>query len=376
MSFVLTMSTNDYREIIDESDVYVDVHKAIRRLTPAPRTRVPKGQVTVDDSGKPPGRDGDLIDVEEDEVNAEGVARRASPRHGALSKIKSPIEYGSSPKAPSMRRTSSVVSGQVHGAHALHKATDSESRDHLMHLGPSNLASRPRSTRYNTVKIKPALGATGPSVPTLSSENLKKSLSGSIVGEARKDSTEHAPHGGVGEGLLSSAGKDAKDGVLAVQTGYGTLEGHPPRLSQSPEGLSKGNISPKRVLKPGQYAENGRTHTPTPQINHDSSSSTDTLESMRSGTDSRSRNRSAVARSGSITENVVEARGIRKVVLETTSSSDTEGSPNRQESGENGGNEQTNPLSKANDSNEGSSNKKKRRRRRKKGGDENTPLLS
>ena len=41
------MSNND-REIIDESDVYVDVHKAIRRMAPAPRTRVPKGKVVPD----------------------------------------------------------------------------------------------------------------------------------------------------------------------------------------------------------------------------------------------------------------------------------------------------------------------------------------
>ena len=40
--------SNISREIIDESDVYVDVHKAIRRLAPAPRTRVPKGKVVPD----------------------------------------------------------------------------------------------------------------------------------------------------------------------------------------------------------------------------------------------------------------------------------------------------------------------------------------
>ena len=36
------------REIIDESDVYVDVHKAIRRMAPAPRNRVPKGKIVPD----------------------------------------------------------------------------------------------------------------------------------------------------------------------------------------------------------------------------------------------------------------------------------------------------------------------------------------
>jgi len=34
-------------EIIDESDVFIDVHKAIRRLQPAPRFRVPKADVVV-----------------------------------------------------------------------------------------------------------------------------------------------------------------------------------------------------------------------------------------------------------------------------------------------------------------------------------------
>jgi len=40
-------------EIIDESDVFIDVHKAIRRMAPAPRARVPRGKALNDISRKP-----------------------------------------------------------------------------------------------------------------------------------------------------------------------------------------------------------------------------------------------------------------------------------------------------------------------------------
>jgi len=64
-------------------------------------------------------------------------------------------------------------------------ATD-EIREHLKHLGPSNLASRPRQTRYNTVKIKRA-------------------------GNSPSRSPQTQSH------------LDAKDGAHALQAGYGTL---------------------------------------------------------------------------------------------------------------------------------------------------------
>lgn len=90
-------------------------------------------------------------------------------------------------------------------------------KDPSKNLGPSNLASRPRTTRYNTVKIKP--GGVGSA-----HKHAQESPD-----EPRHASPSPAPQGGVGAGLLSSAGKDAKDGVIAVQAGYGTMGVTPPQ---------------------------------------------------------------------------------------------------------------------------------------------------
>lgn len=91
------------------------------------------------------------------------------------------------------------------------------------------------------------------------------------------------------------------------------------------------------------------------------------------------------ARSGSISENIVEANGVRKIVLETTSSSDSEdkatvtkfdGAQDQKE------NTNTDTEGTANDSQTASNSKKQRKKRGKKkkkgnasGSGENQPLL-
>ena len=128
----------------------------------------------------------------------------------------------SSPKTTAaLRRTSSTTgtSNSDRGYFQM-RADTPEMREHLKHLGPSNLASRPRQTRYNTVKIKPGGGSI--------IEGPAKRAEGQAKSTDAKDSSminslATAPRGGVGEGLLNSAGKDAKDGVFTLQTGYGTL---------------------------------------------------------------------------------------------------------------------------------------------------------
>lgn len=48
-------------EIIDESDVFIDVHRAIRRMQPAPRFRVPRGEVVAQhEPDHPKQQEGDL----------------------------------------------------------------------------------------------------------------------------------------------------------------------------------------------------------------------------------------------------------------------------------------------------------------------------
>ena len=281
------------REIIDESDVYVDVPRAIRRNMPAPQSRVPKGAIITDPSTDIGDEQEDLIDLSEDQKGAHPALRRLATNDGSGGKAN-----GNSNSV--LRRTSSIAS-------ATQRDGPKKPKDHAHNLGPSNLASRPRTTRYNTVKIKPGGGG-------LSDAASKTQASSTF--EPRRFSASTAPQGGVGEGLLSSAGMDAKDGVMAVQAGYGTMGETPPK--------SKGrDRAPANIdeLSPNRKRESRDRTTTSDETRGRASSQSSTVGSMRS-LGSRSKSKRGVARSGSLSENVVDAGGIKKTVLETTSSSD------------------------------------------------------
>ncbi|KAH8816142.1 hypothetical protein F5884DRAFT_724872 [Xylogone sp. PMI_703] len=269
-------------EIIDESDVYIDVHKAIRRMAPAPKARVQKGVIT---EVPPSQKETDLIDLDGQEQLGAPLGRKNTPGD----RVKNSSTYSTSPKATFLRRTSNGADG---GTVAV-RANVNDIREHLKHLGPSNLASRPKTTRYSNVKIKLA----------------PDSRRHSTIDDAHSQGANHeepeylpAPEGGEGEGLLRSGGRDAKDGVQAVQQGYGTLGSH------NPDGpnVTKRDGSPEI-----------QTQLRSLNTSH-SDHSSDTLGSANSSPISRKRQ----ARSGSITENLVETGGFRKMVLETNSKDD------------------------------------------------------
>ena len=283
------------REIIDESDVFVDVPRAIRRNMPAPQFRVPKGAIVTDPSTDITKNPEDLIDLNEDQKGAHPNLRRLATSDG-------PTSNGTA--NPPIRRSSSIVSNSMKGGQR-------KPKDQPKNLGPSNLASRPRTTRYNTVKIKPGGGATA--------DTGNKSQAPDSPSEPRRISTSAAPQGGVGAGLLSSAGMDAKDGVMAVQSGYGTMGDTPPKSKgrdSVPDNLAE--ISPGRKRESSSRKDSERQ----PSVSRGrASSQSSTVGSMRS-LGSRSKSKTGVARSGSLSENVVHAGGIKKTVLETTSSSE------------------------------------------------------
>lgn len=297
-------------EIIDESDVYIDVHKAIRRMAPAPKARAHKG--SIDNSDK-----ADLFVVDNrpnDLTEAQGLplAKRLTNGGG---RSNSPATFATSPKTTFLRRTSDGGAGntiQVRG-------NVNDMREHLKHLGPSNLASRPKQTRYNTVKIKPG------HPPNRSDSRADSSAvyHDSIVDEPYTD--EPAPQGGEGEGLLRSAGLDASDGVAALYQGYGSF--NPP---QPPTKDSEGQLDgpPKQsVLSTTGASRESNSPSYRAFLRHnsnDSERSSDTLGSLHSSNNSPTRRRHGAARSGSITENVIEAGGVRKVILETSQSSGDE----------------------------------------------------
>ncbi|KAF5967406.1 hypothetical protein FBULB1_11236 [Fusarium bulbicola] len=140
-------------EIVDESDVYVDVHKAIRRLTPAPRARrihATAAAAAAMATKKAPG-DSILVDVEEyaDEhpPNVEAASFHSNYEGGFHNAAKTAIHM--------KRRTSD---GGIEGTPVVVKASLDEMRSQLR-LGPANRAANPRSNTRSLFKIKQGLGA-------------------------------------------------------------------------------------------------------------------------------------------------------------------------------------------------------------------------
>ena len=340
-------------EIIDESDVFIDVHKAIRRLNPAPKSRVPKGEVVTEPDSTIAEGEENLIEIDGDhskDENGVNMKHNATLDHNSARTNGNNPELATSPgtRHPN-RRTSSIANISDREGGSRPRQMNPEMREHLKHLGPSNLASRPRTTRYNTVKIKPGAGSLVEAIKDGASETPRN--------------TSIAAQGGVGAGLVNSAGKEAKDGVLALQAGYGTIpSGSPPSPKKSRKGslvAAASEETRKARLGADEIGRRGSLH-------HSPAGSQSTLGSMGSADgllSPRSPSKRGTARSGSITENIIEAGGVKKTVLEMTSSSE-----DRDDAAAKNGKE--------NEDSKNGAKKKRRRRRRKPGeGSEDAPLL-
>lgn len=351
-------------EIIDESDVFVDVHRAIRRLNPAPRTRVPKStpEVKMPKSSAP-----DLVDISEDQTLNASDLQRLSATEGEVTKT------STGPRR--MSGNSVVIDNKTK-----QRTSIDDVKEHLKHLGPSNLASRPKTTRYASVKIKPGLD-NRTSSPQPATANGRST-------PIRRISETNSEYGtGIGEGLLKSGGKDASDGVKDLFPHYGAISQSP--TDRRPASANKAVQSDALHVDTSSPAKGSdSTLRPPPQTGESQETISPLPNRPRSKSPFRSR---GPARSGSITENVVDTNGIRKVVLETTSSSDSNdedehNGPNNQKgarSGFNKGSSSSNTQLKGGeeddqDNNDASASKKRRRRKKRnaqtKNG-ENEPLL-
>ncbi|RCI10211.1 hypothetical protein L249_8515 [Ophiocordyceps polyrhachis-furcata BCC 54312] len=198
-------------EIVDESDVYVDVHKAIRRLTPAPRAKrlhhddgspaVPTAAMAV----KRPGDGSVLVDIAE---HPDGpVLTVGSP--GALSDTGGVAEEHHPKTAIFMkRRRSAGPDGKAERGTVPIKASLDEMKRQLR-LGPANRAARPRNTRTNVFKIKQGL-TTGPGTGS----------NGKLVAKAAAVESEETP-------LLPTAngGRPSAGGYGSGETGKKKPEG-------------------------------------------------------------------------------------------------------------------------------------------------------
>ncbi|KAL4932848.1 putative DUF21 and CBS domain protein (Mam3) [Aspergillus undulatus] len=332
-------------EIIDESDVFVDVHKAIRRMAPAPYARVPKGRFVED---PPAPAQGALVDLGGDSpaTNAHGSAHRRSSVEAPLARFQ-------------LRRSQGDKERHSVDALVTRLGSTDEIREHLKHLGPSNLASRPRQTRYQNVKIK------------------RRSSSPSRSGRTDMESIVDSAHT-----RQQSAGfPAASDSVALADNGLNPRDGaHAVIVS------NVNNLSPDSPLKNNQTVSIPEQVTEEPESARSPQSANGRpFGSAGSDADpaySGSYIHRGPARSGSITEHIVDVNGIRKVVLHTTSSnssSEAEGQASRPKFPVRQGSEVID-LTETNGESTSTSKKKRRHRRHKKSrdvnnGDEATPLL-
>jgi metal transporter CNNM len=384
-------------EIIDESDVFVDVHKAIRRLAPAPRQRYGHGKV---------------VTSLENDVSSEDTPLLAKEDAGDTSR-KPSFSNGPGTTFMMRRKSSNASESRLHQAapRAVPVRSDTQGlMKHLSHLGPSNVASKPRSTKFSSVKIKPGVSAAIPgTIPE--GQPTTTGVDGTEQKKPSPITEEASPHGdGEGAGLLNNAGTDASSGVVSViQAGYGTMaplsrtssrpgtreaeiaavadEEDPSKMSPmaaSKQAERKAHItdeqlqqatqqsnnetdhadrsrSPKNITgielkRDASPSENGRPATPPkapsndsnhtspkqPQTNITNSGTPGKLvvgphhdadaKSLDDGDASPTRERSTnrrVARSGSITETTIDLNGMKKMVLDTNSSSDDDKSPTK-----------------------------------------------
>lgn len=306
-------------------------------MAPAPKSRVPKGKIVEEPPMSVSHTDGDLIEER-------GTRPTSVPRWSDPPRRRSSVE-APPPRFQLRKQHGDSTSNSTEQWFTQRGATD-EIREHLKHLGPSNLASRPRQTRYNTVKIKRSGNSPSRSAQT----DLESAQSTS---DSQRVFTPTAYQGGIGAGLVTS-GSEAKDGAHALKVGYGTIPSydHSPRALNSHEHASHDYNSHDYNSHGSNSVDHGINSTDTqqykdlpsvsiPEAVHEEhedqlrsastrkdSSGTASVRSTESHTEFIYHHRGP-ARSGSITEQVVDVNGIRKVVLHTngTSSSDGERSP-------------------------------------------------
>ena len=154
------------REIVDESDVYVDVHKAIRRLTPAPRARrieAAAAAVAKKATESPvlvniaEGGDGSNVQVGSLGAQSDGGGRENRPRTAIFMK----------------RQSSADPDGvMMHGQPEPMRGSLQDVKTQLR-LGPANRAARPLHTRQEVFKTKQGLVGPSSSMPrSISADGL------------------------------------------------------------------------------------------------------------------------------------------------------------------------------------------------------------
>ena len=309
------------REIIDESDVYIDVHKAIRRLAPAPTTMLFR-------------RDSVHADKTAREQNLPGEGRRSTDSRKPDIAVTGPDGEGppASPKTVTfmMKRTSGGVDG-VESSTIPVKNMD-QLRQHLRHLGPSNPASNPKNTTSPSVTVKPGSSAM-PSPASGPAKDIRRAKSALAIvhqpeAEEGDESDEETP-------LLASkmTPKDKESHLTSGKLGYGTADSNgsgAPKAetqaitTQSVRSDGSVTITPRDDL--ATSLSKGQSSEPqSPQMSRSNTSSTNNNNNQNDnsgnggGINFESPSRPTMCRTGAITESYVETGGVRKVVISASS---------------------------------------------------------
>jgi metal transporter CNNM len=147
-------------EIVDESDVYVDVHKAIRRLAPAPRVRRIQAEaaaaaaaVATATAGKKT-HDAILVDIMEN-----GPSEDSHPVGSYGAQSDTGVSEGLPRTAVFLkRRRSAGPDGSVGEHNPVPVKVSLDEAKRQFRLGPANRAANPLNTRGSVFKIKQGLG--------------------------------------------------------------------------------------------------------------------------------------------------------------------------------------------------------------------------
>ena len=260
----------------------------------------------------------------------EADSRKPRPSH---------VDRASPPQTTFYLRRSHTYDSSSSSTPIIKRGPTPEIREQLKHLGPSNLASRPRQTRYTTVKIKPPSSTS----PTRSGRVSSRIESSPDTRRRASESTSllssqvNTPSGGV-----KSAGKTASDAVRALQASYGSVLERPTLLSlddsANPVETANKAVGTGDDLISSNNRPSAISAMPLKNNSNRSLTTQSTSAISRSISPNPTFQPRGPTRTGSITEQVVDSNGIRKVILHTSESpSPTDDGPDKRFPGRRGG---------------------------------------
>lgn len=294
-------------------------------MAPAPKARFHRRS---SQSGRP---DLELTDGKSSEDTKVGDEEShenddGAKKHLAVNESGQPRDRAGSPLSTLlMRRSSAGIDGRMENVPV--RASFDDIKQHLKHLGPSNPASNPKTTRSTTVKIKPGIVVHEQPPSHIPIEQA--------IAEAPHDEDDD-------ERTSLLRGKiTPKDGAHALASSYGatgagilsrSVETSQPKLPQ----IQTTDTAPKEDQATQTSAHPSTTNLPAVVTTETSDRELRSKKSSSGKSTSGSEHdyldspgpygskKGLFARSGSITEQVVETRGIKKTVLGTTSSNEDE----------------------------------------------------